>query len=76
MASSTLRYQEEIGGRVYQIEVSRVARSGWRAQLMTVYGSPAALMPFYGDTPEDAVRDLSAWLARAHKVPVQYARHS
>lgn len=74
MLSSTVRIQEEIGGRSYQIEVSRVARSGWRAQLMTVYGSPAALMPFYGDTPEDAARELVAWLARAHKVTPRPAR--
>ena len=68
MASSTVRFQEEIGGRRYQIEVSRVARSGWRAQVITVYGSAAALMPFYGDTPEDAARELLNWLTRAHGV--------
>lgn len=67
MTSSTVRLEEEIGGRSYRIEVSRVARSNWRAQVITVYGSPAALMPFYGETPDDAAQNLVAWLSRAHR---------
>jgi len=74
MASSTVRLEEEIGGRSYRIEVSRVARSNWRAQVITVYGSPGALMPFYGETPEDAARDLVVWLSRAHHVAPPPAR--
>jgi hypothetical protein len=62
-----LRFQETIGGRVYQIEVSPVGANRWRAQIVRAPGVPTAMMPFYGPTPTEAARQLSAWLALAHR---------
>jgi hypothetical protein len=59
------RYEETIGGRAYQIEVRPVSNR-WRAQLARVPGIPTAMMPFYGSTPEEAARQLAAWLTLAH----------
>ena len=59
-------FKESIGGRVYVIEVSAVAKDRWRAYIVRVPGVPTALMPFYGLTPTDAARQLSDWLTRAH----------
>jgi len=28
---------------------------------------PTAMMPFYGQTPEEAVQQLAAWLSLAHR---------
>jgi hypothetical protein len=28
---------------------------------------PTAMMPFYGQTPEEAARQLTAWLSLAHR---------
>lgn len=56
------RYQENIAGRTYFIEVRPVSESRWRAQIARLPGMPTALMPFYGPTPEDAARELSRWL--------------
>jgi hypothetical protein len=61
------RFSETIGGRVFQIEVSRVARDRWRAHIARTPGVPAALMPFYGPTPDAAARLLTDWLTRAHR---------
>jgi hypothetical protein len=55
-------YEEQIAGRTYQIEVSHLADRRWRAQIARLPGMPTAMMPFYGATPEDAVRELSRWL--------------
>ncbi len=60
------RYNETIGGRAYLIEVTHVTDERWRAQIMRLPGIPTALMPFYGPTPDEAARQLSAWLLRAH----------
>lgn len=57
------RYEELIAGRTFYIEVSAVSESRWRAQIARRPGMPTALMPFYGETPEDAARSLSRWLA-------------
>ncbi len=57
------RYEENIAGRTYQIEVSPVSASRWRAQIARLPGMPTSLMPFYGTTPEEAARELSKWLA-------------
>ncbi len=65
----THRYQETIGGRVYHIEAARVNANKWRAQIVRIPGMPTALMPFYGPTPEEAARLLTAWLTRAHSTP-------
>ncbi len=64
---TTHRYQEVIGGRVYHIEAARVRTDRWRAQIVRIPGMPTALMPFYGPTPDDAARQLTAWLTRAHQ---------
>lgn len=57
------RYEETIAGRTYQIEVSPVAASRWRAQIARRPGMPTSLMPFYGQTPDEAARELSKWLS-------------
>jgi hypothetical protein len=61
------RFQEIIGGRVYNIEASRVREDRWRAQIARLPGTPTALMPFYGETADAAARQLFDWLARAHR---------
>lgn len=60
------RFEEVINGREFLIEVSAVGSNRWRAHLVRVPGGSTALMPFYGATPQEAARELSAWLARAH----------
>jgi len=55
-------YEEQIAGRTYQIEVSPVSASRWRAQIARLPGMPTSMMPFYGTTPEEAARELSKWL--------------
>jgi len=60
------RFEETIGGRAYEIEVTPVSNQ-WRAQLRRTAGVPTAMMPFYGATPEDAARHLTNWLALAHR---------
>jgi len=59
-------FEETIGGRPYQIEVTPVSNR-WRAQLRRTPGMPTAMMPFYGTTPEEAARQLAAWLTLAHR---------
>jgi hypothetical protein len=60
------RFEETIGGRVYQIEVTAVSDK-WRAQLRRTAGVPTAMMPFYGASPGEAARHLSQWLTLAHR---------
>ena len=60
------RYEEVINGREYLIEVSLVGLGRWRAQIARVPGGCAALMPFYGNTPDEAAKQLSRWLALLH----------
>jgi len=62
------RFEETIGGRAYEIEVTRVSNR-WRAQLRRKPGMPAAMMPFYGQTPDEAARQLTQWLTLAHRRP-------
>ena len=64
---STVRFHETINGRRYVIEALPVGPGRWRAQIAQVAGTTTALMPFYGATPDEAVRHLSVWLARAAK---------
>lgn len=59
------RFEEVINGREFLIEVSAVGRDRWRAHLVRVPGG-SALMPFYGNTPQEAAAQLSRWLVRAH----------
>ena len=60
------RFHENIGGRPYLIEV-RAVSDKWRAQLLRAPGVPAALMPFYGVTPDEAKQHLAEWLTLAHR---------
>jgi hypothetical protein len=62
------QYAENINGRDYLIEVSSVGADKWRAQIARIPGGSAALMPFYGKTPDEAAGLLSRWLALAHGV--------
>jgi len=55
-------YEEKIAGRTYLIEVSPVSASRWRAQIARRPGMPTSLMPFYGQTPDEAAKELSKWL--------------
>jgi len=66
VSTAVHRYEELIAGRPYLIEVSAVARDRWRACIVKMPGVPTALMPFYGRTPDEAARQLSEWLTRAH----------
>ena len=66
MVSATRRFQESIGGRPYLIEVAALGEDRWRAYIVRIPGVPTALMPFYGRTADEAARQLSDWLTRAH----------
>jgi hypothetical protein len=58
-----LRYEEQIAGRTYFIEVLAVSASRWRAQIARRPGMPSSMMPFYGQTPDEAAAQLFKWLA-------------
>jgi hypothetical protein len=60
------RFHETIGGRTYEIEVMPVSNR-WRAQIRRIPGVPTALMPFYGQTPDEAAQQLSKWLMLANR---------
>lgn len=64
-ATAIHRFQRDIAGRTYLIEVSAVSEARWRAQIARRPGLPTALMPFYGATPEAAADQLGHWLALA-----------
>jgi hypothetical protein len=59
------RFEHDIAGRPYQIEVTLVGNR-WRAQLRRLAGMSTSLMPFYGTTPEEAADLLARWLVLAH----------
>ena len=59
-------FEETIGGRAYQIEVTLVSNR-WRAQLRRGPGVPTAMMPFYGQTPDEAAGHLWRWLSLTHQ---------
>ena len=61
-------FEKNINGHEYRIEVLPVKLNRWRAYLLTMTGGPTALMPFYGNTPDEAAEQLLQWLARAHHV--------
>ncbi|MEX2270559.1 MAG: hypothetical protein WD690_03770 [Vicinamibacterales bacterium] len=67
--NDVLHFEETINGRAYLIEVSAVGRDRWRAQIVRTPGGSAALMPFYGISPDEAANLLSAWLTRNAHVP-------
>ena len=60
------RFEKIINGREDLIEVSSVGLGRWRAPIARVPGGCAALMPFYGKTPDEAAGQLSRWLALLH----------
>jgi hypothetical protein len=68
------RFEETIGGRTYHIEVTPVS-DRWRAQIRRIPGMPTALMPFYGQTPDEAARQLSQWLLLANRRQAMTAAH-
>ncbi len=67
MTALVHRYEQLIAGRLYLIEASPVSKDRWRANIVRIPGVPTALMPFYGRTPDEAARQLSDWLTRAHE---------
>jgi hypothetical protein len=67
------RFERIIAGRCYLIEVARVEEKRWRAQLERIPGIPAAMMPFYGETPDEAATHLTDWLDRAHQLLARQA---
>ena len=67
VANLVHRFEESIAGHPYQIEVVAVSKERWRAYLIRIPGVPTALMPFYGRTPDEAARNLTNWLTRAHQ---------
>jgi hypothetical protein len=60
---------QTIEGRMYHIEVSRVARTAGGRTSSAIPGVPNAMMPFYGATPDEAARHVSEWLALAYRGP-------
>jgi hypothetical protein len=65
-----VQVHETINGRRYIIEVLPVGRDRWRAHLASAPGARTALMPFYGPTPDEAVRLLSGWLTKVGRPSV------
>jgi hypothetical protein len=63
------RFEEHINGRAYLIEVSCIGINQWRAQIARTPGGSAALMPFYGKSPDEAAQHLSRWLSLLHGTP-------
>jgi hypothetical protein len=61
------RFERTIAGRSFVIEVTWVAEKRWRAHIVRLPGIPTAMMPFYGETPDEAATHLSDWLNRAHQ---------
>jgi hypothetical protein len=66
VSRATRRFEESIGGRAYLFEVASVETQRWRARIVKAPGVPTALMPFYGQTPDEAAELLREWLTRAH----------
>jgi hypothetical protein len=66
LSNGNHRFEEIINGRGYLIEVCNVGTDKWRAEIARVPGGSAALMPFYGKTPDEAASQLSRWLSLAH----------
>ena len=62
------RFERIVAGRCYLIEVAKVEEKRWRANLLRVPGVPIAMMPFYGETPDEAATHLTDWLDRAYQI--------
>jgi hypothetical protein len=67
VANAVHRFEECIAGQAYLIEAALVSQDRWRACIVRIPGVPTALMPFYGRTPDEAARNLTDWLTRAHQ---------
>jgi IS1 family transposase len=61
------RFQELIAGHPYLIEVVPVSQDRWRAYIVRIPGVPNAMMPFYGQTADEAAAQLRQWLTRAYE---------
>ena len=61
------RFERIIAGRSLVIEVTWIADKRGRAHIVGIPGVPTAMMPFYGETPDEAATNLSEWLNRAHQ---------
>jgi hypothetical protein len=53
------------------IEASSIASNRWRAQIVRRPGLSSAMMPFYGQTADEAAAQLVRWLNLAHRLPVE-----
>jgi hypothetical protein len=62
---NTIRITHTIHGRSYVIEVRAMSADRWRAQIAHAPGGMTSLMPFYGQTPDEAASHLAGWLSRA-----------
>jgi hypothetical protein len=71
MVSVVHRFERNIGGHHYVIEASQVGSTRWRAQIARRPGMSSAMMPFYGQTADEAAAQLVRWLNLAHRVPVE-----
>jgi hypothetical protein len=61
------RLERIIAGRSHVIEVTWISDKRWRAHIVRIPGVPSAMMPFYGETPDEAATNLATWLDRAHQ---------
>lgn len=64
MTHSVQRFEQQINGRTYRIEVACVQQQRWRAHVVNEFGAPTALMPFYDATADSAAQRLWEWLLR------------
>jgi hypothetical protein len=65
VTTTPVRILHTINGRSYVIEVRSVGQDRWRAQIARRPGGMTSLMPFYGETADEAANQLAGWLARA-----------
>jgi IS1 family transposase len=65
--TSVHRFEELIAGHPYLIEVVPVSQDRWRAYIVRIPGVPNAMMPFYGETADEAAAHLRQWLTRAYE---------
>jgi predicted RNase H-like HicB family nuclease len=61
------RLERTIAGHTHVIEVTWISDKRWRAHIVRIPGVPSAMMPFYGETPDEAATNLATWLDRAHQ---------
>jgi len=65
--TSLQRFRHTINNRTVTIDVRKIGRDRWRAELARTTGGPTALMPFYGTTPDEAAQHLFDWLTRVRR---------